>query len=72
MQILKNILTKVFCKHEYVFSSDFIITRKKMQFGKPAREIKESKHLLTVQCRKCRKTKRLTPFIKEQTSSPLS
>lgn len=53
-------LKRIFCKHTYYFVADVQRTPAKYR----NEEIKETKHYITIRCKKCHKEMNLTPFYK--------
>ena len=52
-------LKQLFCKHVYYFVADVQRTPAKYRHE----EVKETKHYITIRCKKCYKERNLTPFI---------
>lgn len=61
--IIKSIFKRIFCKHEYVLFANVLRTRKKIAFGKEAKEYFETECETIIRCRKCGKEKKLVPYI---------
>lgn len=53
-------LKRIFCKHTYYFVADVQRTPAKYR----DEQVKETKHYITIRCKKCHKERNLTPFIK--------
>ena len=65
-------LKQLFCKHVYYFVADVQRTPAKYRneeiiFSKgKSEEVKETKHYITIRCKKCYKERNLTPFIRSE------
>ena len=55
-------LKQLFCKHVYYFVADVQRTPAKYKHE----EVKETKHYITIRCKKCYKESNLTPFIRSE------